>query len=52
VRYLAPPALGPEGTRVNAISAGPIRHPWRASGIRSFRKMAFDNEKQTPCAAM
>ena len=36
-RYLAF-ALGPEGTRVNAISAGPIR-TLAASGIGSFRKL-------------
>jgi enoyl-[acyl-carrier protein] reductase I len=43
VRYLAQ-ALGPEGIRVNAISAGPIR-TLAASGITGFRKMleAFEN---------
>jgi enoyl-[acyl-carrier protein] reductase I len=43
VRYLAQ-ALGPEGIRVNAISAGPIR-TLAASGIKNFRKMldAFEN---------
>ena len=46
VRYMAG-ALGPEGTRVNAISAGPIR-TLAASGIKSFRKMLSENEKQTP----
>ncbi|EJO95887.1 enoyl-ACP reductase FabI [Ectopseudomonas hydrolytica] len=46
VRYLAG-SLGPEGTRVNAISAGPIR-TLAASGIASFRKMLAANEKQTP----
>jgi enoyl-[acyl-carrier protein] reductase I len=46
VRYLAT-RLGPEGTRVNAISAGPIR-TLAASGIKSFRKMLSHNEKQTP----
>lgn len=46
VRYLAS-SLGPEGTRVNAISAGPIR-TLAASGIKSFRKMLAANEKQTP----
>jgi enoyl-[acyl-carrier protein] reductase I len=46
VRYLAY-NLGPEGTRVNAISAGPIR-TLAASGIASFRKMLAANEKQTP----
>lgn len=46
VRYMAA-SLGPEGTRVNAISAGPIR-TLAASGIKSFRKMLSENEKQTP----
>ncbi len=46
VRYMAS-SLGPEGTRVNAISAGPIR-TLAASGIKSFRKMLDYNEKQTP----
>lgn len=46
VRYMAG-SLGPEGTRVNAISAGPIR-TLAASGIKSFRKMLSENEKQTP----
>ncbi|RMF14036.1 MAG: enoyl-ACP reductase [Gammaproteobacteria bacterium] len=46
VRYMAS-ALGPEGTRVNAISAGPIR-TLAASGIKSFRKMLNDAEKATP----
>ena len=42
VRYLAG-SLGPEGTRVNCISAGPIR-TLAASGIASFRKMLAANE--------
>ena len=46
VRYLAA-SLGPEGTRVNAISAGPIR-TLAASGIANFRKMLAANERQTP----
>ncbi|HAJ75462.1 MAG TPA: enoyl-[acyl-carrier-protein] reductase FabI [Gammaproteobacteria bacterium] len=46
VRYLAS-SLGPEGTRVNAISAGPIR-TLAASGIKSFRKMLSYNAQQTP----
>ncbi|NKB31652.1 MAG: SDR family oxidoreductase [Pseudomonadales bacterium] len=46
VRYMAAD-LGPEGTRVNAISAGPIR-TLAASGIKSFRKMLEHNAKQTP----
>lgn len=37
VRYMAS-ALGPEGTRVNAISAGPIR-TLAASGINNFKAM-------------
>lgn len=37
VRYMAV-ALGPEGTRVNAISAGPIR-TLAASGINNFKSM-------------
>jgi enoyl-[acyl-carrier protein] reductase I len=37
VRYLAAD-LGPEGVRVNAISAGPIR-TLSASGVAQFRKM-------------
>ena len=42
VRYLAAD-LGPDGVRVNAISAGPIR-TLAASGIAGFKKMygAFD----------
>ena len=46
VRYMAA-SLGPEGTRVNAISAGPIR-TLAASGIKSFRKMLEHNARQTP----
>ncbi len=46
VRYMAT-SLGPEGTRVNAISAGPIR-TLAASGVKNFRKMLAANEKQTP----
>lgn len=46
VRYMAG-SLGPEGTRVNAISAGPIR-TLAASGIKSFRKMLSETEKQNP----
>jgi enoyl-[acyl-carrier protein] reductase I len=37
VRFLAAD-LGPEGTRVNAISAGPIK-TLAAAGIAGFRKM-------------
>ncbi len=46
VRYLAS-SLGPEGIRVNGISAGPIR-TLAASGIKSFRKMLAWNEASTP----
>lgn len=46
VRYMAA-SLGPEGTRVNAISAGPIK-TLAASGIKSFRKMLEHNARQTP----
>ena len=46
VRYLAA-SMGPEGTRVNAVSAGPIR-TLAASGIKNFRKMLSANEAQTP----
>src|SRR5210317_419548 len=46
VRYMAS-SLGPEGTRVNAVSAGPIR-TLAASGIKSFRKMLEHNAQQTP----
>ncbi|WP_020408862.1 enoyl-ACP reductase FabI [Hahella ganghwensis] len=45
-RYMAS-SLGPEGTRVNAISAGPIR-TLAASGIKNFRMMLSENAKQTP----
>ncbi len=46
VRYMAA-SLGPEGTRVNGISAGPIK-TLAAAGIKSFRKMLEYNAKQTP----
>ncbi|PCJ39150.1 MAG: enoyl-[acyl-carrier-protein] reductase FabI [Moraxellaceae bacterium] len=46
VRYMAS-SLGPEGLRVNAISAGPIR-TLAASGIKNFRKMLSFNQAQTP----
>ena len=46
VRYMAA-SLGPEGTRVNAISAGPIR-TLAASGIKNFRRMLDYNEANTP----
>jgi enoyl-[acyl-carrier protein] reductase I len=46
VRYLAQ-ALGPDGIRVNAISAGPIR-TLAASGIKNFRKMLETFEHTAP----
>jgi enoyl-[acyl-carrier protein] reductase I len=46
VRYSAV-ALGAEGIRVNAISAGPIR-TLAASGIKGFRKMLDYNAKVSP----
>lgn len=46
VRYLAY-NLGPEGTRVNAISAGPIK-TLAAAGIANFRKMLDHVEENTP----
>ncbi len=46
MRYLAC-NLGPEGTRVNAISAGPIR-TLAASGIAGFRKILGHVEENTP----
>jgi enoyl-[acyl-carrier protein] reductase I len=46
VRYLAA-ALGPEGTRVNAISAGPIK-TLAAAGIGGFSKILHFVEKHAP----
>jgi enoyl-[acyl-carrier protein] reductase I len=46
VRYMAH-SLGPEGTRVNAISAGPIK-TLAASGIGNFRKMLEHVEAKAP----
>ena len=46
MRYLAD-SLGPEGTRVNAISAGPIR-TLAASGISGFKGMLSEAEKKNP----
>ncbi|MCB1831324.1 MAG: enoyl-ACP reductase [Chromatiaceae bacterium] len=46
VRYLAD-ALGPEGTRVNAISAGPIR-TLASAGISGFKGMLSESEKKNP----
>jgi enoyl-[acyl-carrier protein] reductase I len=46
VRYMAV-SMGPEGTRVNAISAGPIK-TLAASGIGSFGKLLAFNERNAP----
>jgi enoyl-[acyl-carrier protein] reductase I len=46
VRYLAA-SLGPEGTRVNAISAGPIR-TLAASGIRGLKDFLSHVEQSAP----
>ncbi|MEO5573357.1 MAG: enoyl-ACP reductase [Gammaproteobacteria bacterium] len=46
VRYMAH-SLGPEGIRVNAVSAGPIR-TLAAAGISDFRKMLEQVEKNAP----
>lgn len=46
VRYMAV-TLGPEGTRVNAISAGPIK-TLAASGIGNFSKLLAFNERNAP----
>lgn len=46
VRYLAAD-LGPEGIRVNAISAGPIK-TLSAAGIRNFREMLHVAEDRAP----
>lgn len=46
VRYMAV-ALGPEGTRVNAISAGPIR-TLAASGINDFKAMLSKAAETAP----
>lgn len=46
MRYLAD-SLGPEGIRVNAVSAGPIR-TLAASGIARFRDLLAEAEKRTP----
>ncbi|MDQ8023193.1 MAG: enoyl-ACP reductase FabI [Moraxellaceae bacterium] len=46
VRYTAV-SVGPTGTRVNGISAGPIK-TLAASGIGSFGKLLSYNEKQAP----
>lgn len=46
VRYMAA-SLGPTGTRVNAISAGPIK-TLAAAGISDFRKLLDANERIAP----
>ena len=46
VRYLAAD-LGPEGVRVNAVSAGPIK-TLSAAGIRDFRQMLHVVEERAP----
>lgn len=46
VRYMAQ-SVGPEGTRVNAISAGPIK-TLAAAGIGGFGKILSFNEKTAP----
>ena len=46
VRYLAQ-SLGPDGIRVNAISAGAIR-TLAASGIANFREMLAKGEQASP----
>lgn len=46
VRYMAQ-CLGPDGIRVNGISAGPIR-TLAAAGISNFRKMLTEVEKTAP----
>lgn len=46
VRYLAQ-SLGPEGTRVNAVSAGPIK-TLAAAGIAGFKKLLDYNDSIAP----
>jgi len=46
VRYMAQ-SLGPDGIRVNAISAGPIK-TLAAAGISNFRKMLDLMERAAP----
>ena len=46
VRYMAV-GLGPEGTRVNAISAGPIKTV-AAAGIGNFGRLLAFNERNAP----
>lgn len=47
VRYLASD-LGAKGTRVNAISAGPIRTLAAAGGVKGFRDMLLLAEQRAP----
>lgn len=46
VRYLAA-SMGPDGTRVNAVSAGPIK-TLAASGVKHLRKMLEYNARNAP----
>ena len=46
VRYIAD-SLGPEGIRVNGVSAGPIR-TLAASGIKGFKGMLDEAEEKNP----
>jgi enoyl-[acyl-carrier protein] reductase I len=46
VRYMAA-SLGPQGIRVNAVSAGAIR-TLAASGIANFREMLAKGEEAAP----
>ena len=46
MRYLAA-ALGPDGIRVNSISAGPIK-TLAAAGIGNFRKILDEVEHNSP----
>jgi len=46
VRYMAD-SMGPQGIRVNAVSAGPIR-TLAASGIKNFKSMLDEAEKKNP----
>lgn len=46
VRYLADD-LGPDGIRVNAISAGPIK-TLAATGVKNFRKLMSIGEEKAP----